>query len=148
MTMKDVINWAEIRVIDSPGKQYFPFETLLQVRIMGYLRKDCLNGDLGALQEAVRCLVDLAHPSFGDEAHDNEAINQDLIGCQPAFRLRESLQVQGTGGEIGRAPVHLPLVKKLKWRVLKKVADVCIVGQQFFDRAPELRIMAAGPIEE
>ncbi len=88
MTMKDVINGAEIRVIDSPGKQYFRFETLLQVRITGYLRKDCLNGDFGALQEAVRCLVDLAHPSFGDKAHDHEAINQDLIGGQATSRRR------------------------------------------------------------
>jgi hypothetical protein len=40
------------------------------------------------------------------------------------------------------------LVKKLKWRVLKKAAGVCILGQQFFYRAPQLRVLAAGLVEE
>jgi hypothetical protein len=75
-------------VVDLPGKQHFRFEMLLQVRIIGYLRKDCLNRGLGALQEAVRRFVDFAHASFGDEAHDDEAINQDLIGGQAASSQR------------------------------------------------------------
>ena len=74
-------------MVDLPGKQYFRFETLLQIRILGYLRKNCLNGDLGALQEAVRRLINFAHPSFGDETHDDEANDQDFIGGQPAYRL-------------------------------------------------------------
>jgi hypothetical protein len=40
------------------------------------------------------------------------------------------------------------MVKKLKWRVLKKVAGVCVIGQQLFDRAPQLRIVAAGLVEK
>src|ERR1700722_15491216 len=106
---------------------------------MGYLRKDCLNRDLGALQEAVCRLVDFAHPSFGDEAHDNEAIIQDLIGGQAPSRPRwgNLMYVEGTG-IIGWA--CFPLAKNLKWRVLKKAAGVRILGQQFFDRAPQFRV--------
>ena len=50
-------------------------------------------------------------------------------------------------GVIGWALEYLPLVKKLKWRVLKKAAGVYIIGQQLFDRASQLRVVVARPVE-
>src|ERR1700733_9646082 len=51
-------------------------------------------------------------------------------------------------GVIRWALQYLPLGKKLKWRVLKEAAGVYILGQQLFDRAPQLRVMVAHPVEE
>ena len=86
--MKDVIDWAKVWVANFPGKQYFPLETMLQGGIIGNLRKNCLQGDVDALQEAVLRLIDFAHPSFGDETHNDETIDQDLTGLESPWRRR------------------------------------------------------------
>jgi hypothetical protein len=137
LTPKYVVDRAKIRVANLPGKQHFPLESLSQGRLIGDLRKNCLHGDVDALQKAILRLIDLAHAAFCDETDNGETINQKLTGLQSSGRRPRSnlILVERSGGAGGARRVDQRGPEKIKWRVLKLAAGVCILGQQLFDRA-------------
>src|ERR1700733_6123630 len=113
--MKDVIDWAKIWVAHLPCQQDFPLEPLAQGRIAGNLGKNCFEGDVYALQEAVFGLIDFAHPPFCDETKNDEAVDQHLTRRESPGRRqrRRSFVVADCYGGAPHVRRTLP-AKKIK----------------------------------
>ena len=65
----DVVERADVRVVERGDRAGFALEPLAELRVAGEVRRQDLDRD-GAIETRVARLVDLAHPARAERRHD------------------------------------------------------------------------------
>ncbi len=76
--LADVMERADVRMVQAGGRLGFPLEPLAQIGIVGDVRQEHLDGD-GTIQAGVERLVDLPHASSAE-------LGLDLVGAERGAR--------------------------------------------------------------
>ena len=98
----NVVDGADIRMTQGRRGLRLALETPQGLRMPGEIFRKKFQSH-GAAQANVRRLINFAHTPFGDERHEDEAANQDLIGGQPAPRCAEAVDFSSRGSALSAA---------------------------------------------